>query len=200
VSLMVEGYTHHLFGTAPDGAKQPQRPSGQVPSAIRDGGPVISALGTLRTARVKKSTIALTFDDGPDPVWTPKVLEVLRRHQVRATFFVVGTQVAAHPEIVRQIVAEGHEIGVHTFTHANLGQLPSWRQSLELKETQLVIAGATGQITSLMRPPYSSSNDALQDHEWAALRSAANQGYLAVLTTLDSKDWRHPGRAVARFC
>jgi cellulose synthase/poly-beta-1,6-N-acetylglucosamine synthase-like glycosyltransferase/peptidoglycan/xylan/chitin deacetylase (PgdA/CDA1 family) len=193
VSLLVQGYTHHLFNTAADGAGQTQGPSGKVPAAVSSGGPVISAAAQPRTAAVKRGTIALTFDDGPDPVWTPKILEVLRRNHVHATFFVVGTQVAAHPWILRQILADGHEVGVHTFTHADLGRVPAWRQSLELSETQLVVAGATGQTTSLLRPPYASSNDALDNAGWAALRNAAGDGYLTVLTTLDSEDWRRPG-------
>lgn len=193
VSLLVQGYTQHLANTAADGLGQPQGPSGEIPSAISGGGPVISAAAQPRTASVKRGTIALTFDDGPDPVWTPKILEVLRRNHVHATFFVVGTQVAAHPEILRQILADGHEVGVHTFTHADLGRVPPWRQSLELNETQLVVAGATGQTTSLLRPPYASSNTALDNEEWAALRNAADAGYLTVLTTLDSDDWRRPG-------
>ena len=193
VSLLVHGYTHHFYNTVADGVGRLQGPSGQVPSAVSGGGPVISAAVQPRTAQVKARTIALTFDDGPDPVWTPKVLEVLRRNHVHATFFVVGTQAAAHPEILRQIVADGHEVGVHTFTHADLGRVPAWRQSLELNETQLAVAGATGRTTSLLRPPYSSSNKALNDAEWAAVRDAAGQGYLTVLTTLDSDDWRRPG-------
>lgn len=193
VSLLVQGYTHHLGAAAADGAGRPQGPSGQVPSAVSEGGPVVSAAGQPRTARVRPGTIALTFDDGPDPEWTPRILEVLRRNHVRATFFVMGTQVAAHPGLLRQIVADGHEVGVHTFTHADLGTAPAWRQSLELKETQLVVAGATGQTTSLLRPPYSSSTSAVDDEEWAALRNAAGEGYLTALTTLDSQDWRRPG-------
>jgi peptidoglycan/xylan/chitin deacetylase (PgdA/CDA1 family) len=193
VSLLVQGYTHHLYNNAADGAARPPGPSSQVPLAVSSGGPVISSASVPRTARVRSGTIALTFDDGPDPLWTPKALEVLRRHHVHATFFVVGTQVAEHPEILREIVADGHQVGVHTFTHTDLGRVPPWRQSLELNETQLVIAGATGQTTSLLRPPYSSSNAALENDEWAAIRNAAAGGYLTVLTTLDSQDWRRPG-------
>src|SRR4029079_16303318 len=83
--------------------------------------------------------------------------------------------------------------GVHTFIHADLARLPAWRQSPELNETQLVVPRATGRARSLRRPPYSSSNDALDDDEWAALRNAGSEGYLTVLTTLDSQDWRSPG-------
>ncbi len=130
VSLLVQGYTRHLYDTAADGAGPPPGPSGQVPSVVSGGGPGIDAAGIdaaggPRPAGVKSRTIALTFDDGPDPVWTPKVLEVLARNHVHATFFVVGTKVADNPEILRQIVADGHEVGVHTFTHADLGLLPA---------------------------------------------------------------------------
>ena len=192
-SLLVQGYTGHLYGAAFDGVGRPPGPSGQVPSAVSQGGPVINAAGQSRAVRVRPGTIALTFDDGPDPVWTPKILEVLKRNKVHATFFVVGTAVAAHPEILRQIVADGHQVGVHTFTHTDLGRVPEWRQSLELKESQLVVAGAIGQTTSLLRPPYSSVNSAISNDEWAALRNASEQGYVSVLTTLDSKDWQRPG-------
>ena len=106
VSLLVHDYTRHLYNRAEDGVEQPQGPSRQVPSAVSAGGPVISATGLPGTAQARPRTIALTFDDGPDPVWTPKILEVLRRNDVHATFFVVGTQIAAHPEILRQIVAD----------------------------------------------------------------------------------------------
>jgi cellulose synthase/poly-beta-1,6-N-acetylglucosamine synthase-like glycosyltransferase/peptidoglycan/xylan/chitin deacetylase (PgdA/CDA1 family) len=193
VSLLVQGYTRHLYDTAADGAGPPPGPSGQVPSVVSGGGPVIDAAGPPRAAGVKPRTIALTFDDGPDPVWTPKILEVLARNHVHATFFVVGTKVADNPEILRQIVAGGHQVGVHTFTHADLGLLPPWRQLLELNESQLAVAGATGQTTSLLRPPYSSSNAALDDADWAAVRNAAGHGYFTVLTTVDSQDWRRPG-------
>ena len=198
VSLLVEGYTHHLYSSAADGVGRPSGPSGQVPAAVTGGGPVIGAAGhgaggQARTAQVRPHTIALTFDDGPDPVWTPKILEMLRRNKVHATFFVVGTSVADHPELLRQIVAEGHQVGVHTFTHVDLGRVPLWRQSLELNETQLAVAGATGRTTSLLRPPYSSSNASLDNAEWAGVRDAADQGYLTVLTTRDSEDWRRPG-------
>ncbi|MDX3094527.1 glycosyltransferase [Streptomyces sp. ME19-03-3] len=191
-ALVIQGYTHHMSGIGDDAAK-PLGASDRVPSAVVRGGPVVDgAPGTLRTAAPRARTVALTFDDGPDPRWTPKILDVLRRHRVHATFFVVGTQVAAHPELVRRILAEGHEIGVHTFTHADLGTLPEWQRSLELRETQLALAGATGRTTSLLRPPYSSGNAAVTNDDWSAIRAAAGDGYLTVLSTLDSGDWRRP--------
>jgi len=195
-ALLIEGYTQHMFGIGDDAAGSGGGPAGAVPAAVAHGGPVIDGAAVpARTVPPRPHTIALTFDDGPDPRWTPQILDVLRRHHVHATFFVVGTQVAAHPELVRRILADGNQIGIHTFTHADLGKLPGWQRSLELREAQLALAGATGRTTSLLRPPYSSVNSALDDRDWTAVRAAGRDGYLTVLTTLDSEDWQRPGVA-----
>ncbi|MFF4651788.1 polysaccharide deacetylase family protein [Streptomyces sp. NPDC001380] len=193
-ALLLQGYTQHMFDGRADGAPRAQGPAGQVPPQVLHGGPVVAADGS-RTVRPRPRTIALTFDDGPDPTWTPRVLDVLRRHHVHATFFVVGTEAAAHPDLVRRITAEGHQLGVHTFTHPDLGGASPWRRSLELREAQLTVAGAAGVTTPLLRPPYSSTNEALDDDAWQAVRQAGREGYLTVLTTLDSEDWRRPGTA-----
>jgi peptidoglycan/xylan/chitin deacetylase (PgdA/CDA1 family)/glycosyltransferase involved in cell wall biosynthesis len=137
--------------------------------------------------------VALTFDDGPDPRWTPQILDVLRRHRARATFFVVGARVSAHPDLTRRIVREGHELGVHTYTHRHLAAGPAWQQRFELAATQAAIAAATGRRTRLLRPPYSSTPGAVSAADAAALRRAGAAGYLTVLTDRDSEDWRRPG-------
>ncbi|WP_432886706.1 bifunctional polysaccharide deacetylase/glycosyltransferase family 2 protein [Kribbella sp. CA-245084] len=192
--LLLNGYTHHMFGAEPDGAVKSAGGNSTVPRSIVTGGPVIDAgSGVPRSVSPHARTIALTFDDGPDPVWTPKILDLLREQKVHATFFVVGTAVAAHPELARRIVAEGHQIAVHTFTHANLSTTAAWRRSLELRQSQLILAGATGVSTTLLRPPYSSEPGALTDRDWAALQKTREAGYLAVLTSQDSEDWRRPG-------
>ncbi|WP_078862599.1 glycosyltransferase [Streptomyces sp. NRRL F-5123] len=193
-TLLIQGYTQHMFGIGDDAAGSGGGPANRVPTAVAHGGPVIDSAATpARTARPRARTIALTFDDGPDPRWTPQILAVLRRHHVHATFFVVGTEVAAHPALVRQIAADGNQIGIHTFTHANLGAIPAWQRSLELREAQLALAGATGQTSYLLRPPYSSSNEALNDHDWESVETAGEHGYLTVLSTQDSEDWQRPG-------
>ncbi|WP_405786774.1 bifunctional polysaccharide deacetylase/glycosyltransferase family 2 protein [Streptomyces sp. NBC_00029] len=191
-ALLLQGYTQHLFDSTPDGAHREQGPGTSVPAGISSGGPVIEG-EAARTAAPAARTIALTFDDGPDPVWTPKILDVLRRNAVPATFFTVGTRVAENPDLARRIVDEGHQIGLHSFTHTDLGAASAWRRSLELRETQLVIAGATGVTTPLLRPPYSSTAKALDDADWSAVVQAGQEGYLTILTTLDSEDWRRPG-------
>ncbi|WP_201776797.1 bifunctional polysaccharide deacetylase/glycosyltransferase family 2 protein [Streptacidiphilus anmyonensis] len=199
LALLIEGYTQHMFGSTPDGAGLVQGPSGQVPASVADGGPVISpqggAGGAARTARPRPGTIALTFDDGPDPTWTPQILAVLRKHHVHATFFEIGENVAEHPDLARQVLAAGDEIGVHTFTHPNLGLIPAWQRTLQLREAQLAVAGATGETTTLLRPPYSAGNDSVDDADWAAIQQAGREGYLTVLTTQDTEDWKRPGVA-----
>jgi cellulose synthase/poly-beta-1,6-N-acetylglucosamine synthase-like glycosyltransferase/peptidoglycan/xylan/chitin deacetylase (PgdA/CDA1 family) len=192
--LLLNGYTHHMFGAEPDGAVQSVGGHDAVPPQILKGGPVIDAEpGAPRSVSPHAHTIALTFDDGPDPVWTPKILDVLRQQQVHATFFVVGTAVAAHPDLARRIIAEGHQLAVHSFTHANLSTASSWRRALELRQSQLILAGATGVSTTLLRPPYSSEPSALSDLDWKALERSRQRGYLTVLTSQDSEDWRRPG-------
>ena len=194
LALLVQGYTHHLFAVSRDA--RPPGPADRVPASITDGGPVIDARGaTPRTAHPADHVVALTFDDGPDPRWTPEVLAVLREQHVRATFFVVGSQAIAHPDIIRRTVEDGNELGIHTLTHADLSSLPRWWQGLELNDAQLAINGITGQQTSLLRPPYSSENDAVDDAMLGVIENAADNGYLTGLTTLDSEDWTRPGVA-----
>ncbi|WP_431245876.1 bifunctional polysaccharide deacetylase/glycosyltransferase family 2 protein [Leifsonia xyli] len=193
VSLLVQGYTQHLAGIGDD-AVTASGSAGRVPSAVASGGPVIDSRGeTPRTAGPRPRTIALTFDDGPDPRWTPEILQLLRRHHAHATFFMVGTEAIAHPDLVRQVVAGGNEVGVHTLTHVDLSTVPEWRRRLEVQTAQQAIVDATGQTTSLLRPPYSSENDAVTDGMWTAIRSVGADGYLTVLSTRDGEDWRRPG-------
>lgn len=193
IALVVQGYMHHLAAVGYDSAPV-NGPSGSVPKAVSQGGPVIDARnGAVRTVTPPDRTVALTFDDGPDPVWTPQILDVLRKHQVHATFFVVGSAAIENPDLVRRIMAEGHEIGVHTLTHADLGTADEWRRQLEVQGAQDAIMGITGHAASLLRPPYSSGNGAVAGGTWSAMQASADEGYLTVLSSLDSGDWRLPG-------
>ncbi|PVZ14379.1 bifunctional polysaccharide deacetylase/glycosyltransferase family 2 protein [Actinomycetospora cinnamomea] len=165
-----------------------------VPDTLLNGGPVISAApGGLESRRLPDRTIALTFDDGPDPRWTPEVLAVLRKHRVPATFFVVGSVSAQHPELLRAIRDQGSALGVHSFTHPDLTTVSGLQAGTELGDTQLVINGAVRESTYLLRPPYSSTPRAIDDPHYASLRETAEDGYTTVLTDYDSEDWRHPG-------
>jgi len=194
-ALLVQGYMHHLAGISDDSAPAAGTAT-TVPKTVSGGGPVVDSRGgAVHSVRPPEHTLALTFDDGPDPEWTPRILDVLRKHHIHATFFLVGSAAVDNPDLVKRIVAEGHEIGVHTLTHADLGSAPPWRRQIEVQGAQKVISGITGQAASLMRPPYSSGNDAINDGTWSAMQDLADDGYLSVFSTLDSKDWQRPGAA-----
>ncbi|SIR63656.1 bifunctional polysaccharide deacetylase/glycosyltransferase family 2 protein [Micromonospora avicenniae] len=189
--LFVAAYANAAF--VPD-TEHTDHDQTQVPAAVVDGGPIIGAAdGKVRSYRLPARTIALTFDDGPDPTWTPEILQVLAKYDVKATFFVMGSQVARHPALVRQMSDEGHELGVHTFTHPDLANLPSWRRRLEYAQTQLAMASAAGVETSLIRFPYSSFANAIDDRDWPLVTEAGQLGYLTVLNDTDSLDWERPG-------
>ncbi len=193
LSLAVQGYMNHLAGIG-DRPAPANHATGNVPAAIANGGPIVDARGDgVRTAGPMGQTVALTFDDGPDPAWTPKILDVLREHGVHATFFVTGTSAIRHPGLLRRMAAEGHEIGIQTLTHADLSAAPSWRRQLEIRGAQKVVAGITGQSPSLLRPPHSTPNAATTDGQWSAMDEAANEGFLTVLSTLNSGDANAPG-------
>jgi cellulose synthase/poly-beta-1,6-N-acetylglucosamine synthase-like glycosyltransferase/peptidoglycan/xylan/chitin deacetylase (PgdA/CDA1 family) len=190
-ALCLHGWATGAGGEGPRAVAAP--PGG---TALPGAGPVLRldrSSGSVTSASMPPRTIALTYDDGPDPRWTPRILDLLRAHGARATFFVVGSKVNQHPELARRIVAEGHELGVHTFTHADLTAVPAWRRDLELDLTRTAIAAATGRTARLMRPPYSSTPDATGPAELGAMRSAAAAGYLVVLADHDTGDWRRPG-------
>ncbi|HEX6420357.1 MAG TPA: bifunctional polysaccharide deacetylase/glycosyltransferase family 2 protein [Acidimicrobiales bacterium] len=137
-------------------------------------------------------TISLTFDDGPDPVWTPKILDVLHRHGVPATFFVTGEQSVRHPEIVDRLVDEGHAIGNHTFSHP---WLTPENAHQELVTTDRIIRSTTGTATTLFRMPYDGDRSGSLGSEGInAMLEAQRLGYLISLDDFDTTDWRYGDR------
>ena len=195
VGLLVAGFVHHQVGDAGTSAPGSRTASDAVPVRIQTSGPVVLPTSGLPSRSLPAKTVALTFDDGPDPSWTPRLLQVLRRFHVPATFFVVGARVVEHPELVRAEVAAGAEVGMHTFTHADLGRLPAWRRSLEINLTEHALADAAGVTSRLLRPPYSSTPDAVDNGQWTAMQWAASRGLVTVLANRDAEDWKRPGVA-----
>ena len=139
--------------------------------------------------------IALTFDDGPDPEWTPAILDILKQENVLGTFFVIGKNGQAHPDLLRRIVNEGHELGNHTFTHPNLGEIPGRVTALELNATQRLIESVTGRSTVLCRPPYFGDAEADKPEEVEPAIIAEKLGYIIVGLRIDPGDWK-PGAQV----
>ncbi|MFD8001393.1 glycosyltransferase [Streptomyces mirabilis] len=190
--LMLRGYVHSEI--LADHRIQPEAATDKVPDKILDGGPVIDTRGgRTNSLTVPDHRLVLTFDDGPDPTWTPKVLDVLKKHHAHAVFFVTGTMTSRYPELVKRMVEEGHEVGLHTFNHPDLSFQSSKRIDWELSQNQLALAGAAGIRTSLFRPPYSSFADAMDNKSWPVTEYIGTRGYITVVNNTDSEDWQKPG-------
>ncbi|MCX5533235.1 glycosyltransferase [Streptomyces sp. NBC_00006] len=190
--LMLRGYVHSEI--LADHRIRPEAATDKVPGKILDGGPVIDTRGGQETSRsIGKHQLVLTFDDGPDPEWTPKVLDVLKKHDAHAVFFVTGTMASRYPDLVRRMVDEGHEVGLHTFNHPDLSYQSKKRIDWELSQNQLALEGAAGVRTSLFRPPYSSFADAMDDASWPVTKYIGSRGYITVVNNTDSEDWKRPG-------
>ncbi|MEU3185969.1 bifunctional polysaccharide deacetylase/glycosyltransferase family 2 protein [Streptomyces sp. NPDC006923] len=194
--LMLRGYVHSEI--LADHRVRPPAATDQVPDRILEGGPVIDARGTAaaRSLNVPDHKLVLTFDDGPDPVWTPKVLDKLKEYDAHGVFFVTGTMASRYPALVKRMVDEGHEVGLHTFNHPDLSYQSRSRIDWELSQNQLALAGAAGIRTSLFRPPYSSFADAMDNKSWPVAQYIGSLGYITVLDTTDSEDWKRPGPEV----
>ena len=136
--------------------------------------------------------LALTFDDGPDPKWTPAILDILKRENVPATFFIIGKNGQAYPDLVRRIANEGHEIGNHSYTHPNLGEIPLSLTELELNATQRLIESEVGRSTVLFRPPYFGDAEADKPQEVEPAIVAQQLGYIMVGVRIDPDDWQLP--------
>lgn len=135
--------------------------------------------GTLVAVRTSGKLIALTFDDGPDPASTPRLLEVLARRGAKATFFMVARRAAAHPELVARVAAEGHAIGNHTWSHPSLPLLSAGEIDDEMRRAKAALAphGA-----ALMRPPYGHQDP-------ASFRAVRRHGYEVVAWNVSAGDW-----------
>ncbi len=189
-AVVLQGYAHHEIGgssTVSEGRSIPPLPG---------VGPLVDFSGPeIRSVTPPPGEVALTFDDGPSPAWTPKLLALLRRENVPATFFVVGANAATYPALVADELANGDEVGSHTFTHADLSRVSPLRRHFELSLTQTALAGAGNVNTALLRLPYSSTPAGITAGELRVGRSVAHLGYLVVFASRDSEDWRRPGVA-----
>jgi cellulose synthase/poly-beta-1,6-N-acetylglucosamine synthase-like glycosyltransferase/spore germination protein YaaH/peptidoglycan/xylan/chitin deacetylase (PgdA/CDA1 family) len=136
--------------------------------------------------------VALTFDDGPDGRWTPKILDILKQKKAPATFFVIGKNMADKPGLVAREVREGHNVGNHTWTHPDISKVPAAQTAVELSATQRLFETITGRSMRLFRPPYFGDAEPSTPREVAPLLSAQTQGYLSVGLRIDPDDWKSP--------
>jgi peptidoglycan/xylan/chitin deacetylase (PgdA/CDA1 family) len=140
---------------------------------------------TIWRGRVGDASVALTFDDGPHPIYTPQILEILRRHQTPATFFPLGRNVKRHPKLIQQMFAHGHTIGNHSWAHERLIFTSGERVRSEMVRTSQAIQRITGQRPRFFRPPRGLSG-------WRALELASHLGMQTVFWTISPGDWRRP--------
>lgn len=141
------------------------------------------------SVKTSQKVLAMTFDDGPHPSLTPKLLDILKERNIKCTFFLIGNLVKIYPAIVRRIIAEGHEIGNHTWTHCSLTSRSDEQIRSELKKSEDAVYEVAGVRPHLMRPPYGAINTRIKDLMFSEF------GYSTIMWSVDPQDWRRPGVA-----
>lgn len=137
--------------------------------------------------------VSLTFDDGPDPTWTPKILSILERYHVPATFFIIGENGVGNRALLQRMIADGDEIGNHSYTHPNMAEEAETGVKLEMNATQRLIEAFTGRSTRLFRAPYFGDAEPTTADEIYPALLAQEQGYTVVGLHVDADDWKRPG-------
>lgn len=164
------------------GLESPRPEAGDVlPATLKD---------TYTRVRTSRKVIAITFDDGPHPENTPRLLDMLKQRKIRATFYVVGNMVKYSPQLLQRMIAEGHEIGNHTVTHNTLSRMSDDALLKELRAAHDQIVAACGVAPVTMRPPGGAIK---KDQKSLMLREL---GYPTILWSVDPEDWKRPGPAV----
>jgi cellulose synthase/poly-beta-1,6-N-acetylglucosamine synthase-like glycosyltransferase/peptidoglycan/xylan/chitin deacetylase (PgdA/CDA1 family)/spore germination protein YaaH len=141
--------------------------------------------------------IALSFDDGPDPKYTPRILDILKRYHVPATFFVIGVNAEQNIGLIKREYGEGHQIGNHTYSHPNIAAVSEGRTELELSSTQRILENAIGHSTTLFRPPYNADSEPQTPNELRPILRAQQWGYVTVAESIDPRDWQTPTTVAA---
>jgi len=163
---------------AASGAEPSPSASYKIPWLLHKFGETLFVSGPQNGRKV-----ALTFDDGPDDLYTIRILEVLKQYGVPATFFLVGKRVVKHPQVVERIFREGHGIGNHSWSHAELTEVSAERLRMEVVQTEEAIRQITGERTTFFRPPYGAVSEEL-------LGQLQQMGYKVINWSVDSVDWR----------
>ncbi len=143
----------------------------------------------IRKYGIVHKQVVLTFDDGPDPEYTPQVLDILKKEKVPAAFFVVGMEAENNLPLLKRIYREGHEIGNHTFTHPNIAAVSSERAATEMESTRLLIEAITGHSTVLFRAPYNADAEPTTDVELKPISLSKQKNYYTVGESIDPNDW-----------
>lgn len=171
--------------SGPPSSARSDSPDGRIPTPSAD----VRGRSIFWAGDPDKPKAALTFDDGPDPRYTPKILEILDHYGVKATFFLVGGNAERNPDVVRQIVAKGHVIGNHTYSHKVIGKLTEEQKVREIERTSEVLGRITGKAPAFFRSPYGY-------FDTAYFVLADRMGMTQVMWSVVPEDWTNPGAAV----
>ena len=137
--------------------------------------------------------VALSFDDGPDPVWTPRILDMLKKYKVPASFFMIGEEAGDYVGVMKRVYREGHEIGNHTFTHPDISEISNRQVDLQLNLTERLFASKLGVQPLYFRPPYSIDQEPDTNDQAAPIDRIQGLGYVIVGNKIDTNDWdEHP--------
>ncbi len=139
---------------------------------------------------IKQPVVAMTFDDGPHPTLTPKLLDILKERNIKCTFFVIGKNAKAYPKIIQRMIAEGHEVANHTWTHCSLTSRSDAQIRTELKQSEDALMAAANYRPQLIRPPYGAINTRIKQLMFSEF------GYSTIMWSVDPQDWRRPGVSV----
>jgi peptidoglycan-N-acetylglucosamine deacetylase len=188
VDMEGDGEILHIEARPTDGAREL---SIDKQTGLIDSESFKSLPQPYRVARygASKNKLAITFDDGPDPEWTPKILDVLKRENVTATFFLIGIQAEKFSGLTKRIYKEKHEVGNHTFTHPDISSIGSGYMKVEMNLTERLFASRLGIRTLLFRPPYSVDAEPDTEDEVRPLELTQSMGYITIGNKLDTKDW-----------
>ena len=144
--------------------------------------------------------VALTFDDGPDALWTPKILDVLKRYNVKATFFMIGEVAQDNVRVMQRVYDEGHEVGNHTFTHPDISEISARQVELQLTLTERLFGSKLGVQPLYFRPPYSIDQEPDTNDQAAPVEQIQGLGYVIVGNKIDTNDWdEHPRKTPAQI-
>ncbi|WP_346331562.1 polysaccharide deacetylase family protein [Prosthecobacter sp. SYSU 5D2] len=139
---------------------------------------------------ITEKVVAMTFDDGPHPSLTPKLLDILKERNIKCTFFVIGKQVKMYPAIIKRMIAEGHEVANHTWTHASLTSRSDAQIRSELQQSEDALVSVANYRPQLIRPPYGAINTRIKQLMFSEF------GYSTIMWSVDPQDWRRPGVSV----
>jgi cellulose synthase/poly-beta-1,6-N-acetylglucosamine synthase-like glycosyltransferase/peptidoglycan/xylan/chitin deacetylase (PgdA/CDA1 family)/spore germination protein YaaH len=192
VTNVGQGEVITVDDTQDDGVRDIQLVDGRYVAAYTNDFPTYPTV--FHEGAGDEHAVTLTFDDGPDPKWTPKILDILKAHNLKAAFFILGIQAENNPDLVRRIINEGHEIGNHTYTHPNISEVSPKQIQLEFNATQFLLESITGHSTILCRPPYNADSNPARLKEILPLKQIQDDlDYLIVMENIDPEDWARPG-------